>query len=111
MIFFADSGLLECAAEVRHQPESLFNRATVAVNKVPRNIGNELALLDSNEVSVNLTQDDGKTLVFLMLCSRTNALTAGNREEVRNALFVQRIEAFAAGYLQELRGDAIIKTP
>jgi len=44
-----------------------------------------------------------------MLCGRTNSISEGNREDVRLALFNQRMEAFGEGYLQELKGDAIIR--
>jgi peptidyl-prolyl cis-trans isomerase SurA len=99
----------DLAAKVRQLPETLFNRSTLPLRQIPRNFADELAQLDPNEVSTNLTSgQNGENLVFLMLCSRTTALTAGNREEVRNALFSQRMEAFGTGYLQELRGDAII---
>lgn len=99
----------DLAAKVRHFPETQFNRATLPLRQIPNNIAGELSQLDLNEVSTNLTSgQNGENLVFLMLCSRTTALTAGNREEVRNALFSQRMEAFGTGYLQELRGDAII---
>jgi len=99
----------DLAAEVRKQPENRFKRALVPIAKVPRKIAAELANLDNNEVSTKLTQGaKGDTLVFLMLCNRATALTAGNREDVRKALYSQRLTAFASGYLQELRGDAII---
>lgn len=99
----------DLAAAVRKQPENLFHRELAAVGKVPRELSAELAQMDTNEISTRLTRgQNSDVLVFLMLCSRTTALASGNREEVRNALFAQRLEAFSQGYLQELRGDAII---
>lgn len=99
----------DLAAQVRKQPADRFSRQVVPVGRVARDIGLELAKLDRNEVSIDLTSGpNGENLVFLMLCNRTNALTEGNREEVRAALFGQRLDAFGLGYLQELRGDAII---
>lgn len=90
-------------------PEDYYSQQVVPVASVPRHIALELAKLDANEVSTALTEgENGEFLVFLMLCGRTNQISEGNREEVRNALFNQRLEAFAQGYLQELKGDAII---
>ncbi len=99
----------DLAAKVRKLPENLFSQQTLPIAKVPRDIALELARLDNNEISTNLTSGpQGENLVLLMLCQRTTALTSGNREEVRTALFNQRMEAFGTGYLQELRSDAVI---
>jgi len=44
-----------------------------------------------------------------MLCGRTTELPEGGREEIRQALFTQRLESYASGYLEELRAGAIIR--
>lgn len=99
-------------AESQKFPEENFTQQVLPVRSVPRHIALELANLDANEISTTLTQGtNGEFLTFLMLCGRTNKLSEGDREEVRNALFVQRMEAFGEGYLQELLGDAIILNP
>jgi len=99
-------------AQADAYPEEYFSQTVTAVSKTPKSIARELANLDANEVSTNLTQgDDDGFLMFLMLCGRTNKLSEGNREQVRVALFAQRMQAFGDGYLQELKGDAIIVTP
>jgi peptidyl-prolyl cis-trans isomerase SurA len=96
-------------ALVRDQPAERFNRQVVTVGKVARDVSLELAKLDRNEISTALTAGQGgEYLMMVMLCNRTNALTEGNREEVRAALYNQRMEAFGQGFVQELRGDAII---
>lgn len=93
-------------------PKDQFSQKVTPVGKTPKSIARELANLDANEVSTNLTQgENDEFLVFLMLCGRTNKLSEGNREQVRLALFAQRLQAFGDGYLQELKGDAIITTP
>ena len=44
-----------------------------------------------------------------MLCGRTTeASEAVDRAAIRNRLVNQRIESYAAGYLAELRADALI---
>jgi len=96
-------------AEGAKLPENAFRQQVQPIRKVPRRIALELAKLDQNEVSTAL--DGGKTgnqVMVLMLCGRTNKITEGNRDQVRQALFNQRIEAFGQGYLQELKNDAII---
>jgi len=99
----------DLAAKAQQYPAELFSQQVTPIGKTPRNIAGELANLDTNEVSLNLTEGkDNQYLVFLMLCGRTNKLSEGNREQVRQALFGQRMEAFGQGYLQELMGDATI---
>jgi len=93
-------------------PAENFSQQVLPVRDVPKAIALELSALDENEVSTSLTHGvNGEFLTFLMLCGRTTKLSEGNREEVRNALFAQRMEAFGEGYLQELLGDAIIHRP
>lgn len=85
-----------------------FEMVSLPIGDVPADISLELARLDANEVSTNLTRADGTQLLFLMLCGRSTDLPEGGREEVRAALFQQRLESYAQGYLAELRADAII---
>jgi len=85
-----------------------FERVVLPASDVPSAIGTELLALDDNEVSVDLTTDAGD-LMFLMLCGRTTELPEGAREQVRAALFNQRLESYANGFLAELRADALIR--
>ena len=85
-----------------------FEILTLPMADVPGDVALELARLDANEVSTGLTRADGTQLLFLMLCGRSTELTEGGREEVRAALFQQRLESYAQGYLAELHADAII---
>ncbi len=99
----------DLAAKAQKFPAELFSTQVTPVGKTPRNIARELENLDANEVSFNLTEGaNDQYLAFLMLCGRTNKLSEGNREQVRQALFSQRMDAFGQGYLQELMGDATI---
>lgn len=89
-----------------------FELVSLPIEDVPGDISLELARLDANEVSTGLTRANGTQLLFLMLCGRSTELPEGGRDEVRQALFQQRLESYAQGYLAELRADAIIdETP
>ncbi|MGI3185031.1 peptidylprolyl isomerase [Nioella aestuarii] len=85
-----------------------FEITALPIEDVPGDISLELARLDANEVSFGLTRANGTQMLFLMLCGRSTELPEGGREEVRQALFQQRLESYAQGYLAELRADAII---
>ncbi len=93
------------------QPDELLDRVSATPADLPRDIALELSKLDKGEVSTNLTRADGQQLVFLMLCGRTPA-SAGDtsREDIANQLRSRQLEAFADGYLEELRSEARITT-
>lgn len=74
--------------------------------QIPPRIGAEIAKLDPNEALYYVAENGAINVV--MLCNRAKDLPEGAREQIRNALFSQRIGSFGDGYLQELRGDAII---
>ncbi|HSF64297.1 MAG TPA: peptidylprolyl isomerase [Paracoccaceae bacterium] len=77
---------------------------------VPRDIALELARLDANEISTTLLR--GNARVVLMLCARTPVRDPEpTRDQVRERLLNQKIGAMADRYLEELRADAIIRTP
>lgn len=91
------------------QPDEVLTRFTQKPGEVPRDIGIELAKLDKGEFSTNLTRNDGQTLMLVMLCARTPALSQdASREELAAQLRNQRLTALADGYLQELLADARI---
>lgn len=85
-----------------------FTMTTLPIADVPGDISVELVRLDANEVSTSLTRANGTQMLFLMLCGRSTELPEGGRDQVRAALFQQRLESYANGYLAELRADAII---
>lgn len=92
--------------------EDRLRRDTLPMEQIAGDIALELAQLDAGEVSTNLTTADGQTLVFLMLCGRTMDIDGDvSREGVRERLRNQRLESYAAGYLSELRADAVIVYP
>ena len=69
----------------------------------------KIAKLDPNEASYALTRDDGQTLLFLMLCSRSVQVDAEvDREAVRNQLIGQQLNGYAASLIAELRAAATI---
>ncbi len=93
----------------KDQPANVLERQSVSPSEIPRDVALELAKLDPNEVSTTLTRNNGQTLVFLMMCSRTRDLGEDTtRVDVANALTQQRLQAFADSLLQQLRADAII---
>nr|WP_255766096.1 peptidylprolyl isomerase [Nereida sp. MMG025] len=92
------------------QPDEVLERGALPPSEVPQDIALELAKLDDGEVSTNLTRANGQTLVFLMLCGRTTALGEdADRESIRNALFNERVERLAEGFLADLEADALIR--
>lgn len=101
---------------VKKLPADYFERITLSASEVPSDIALELARLDSNEISLNLTRNNGELLTLLMLCGRTVALpevVEGEEEidlrrQMRERLFQQRIASYADSFLAELRADAII---
>ena len=91
------------------QPVGTLQRIEATPSEIPRDVALELAKLDLNEVSTTLTGNNGQTLKFIMLCTRT--LDRGedtSRTDVANALTQQRLQAFAESLIQQLRADAII---
>ncbi|WP_298847814.1 peptidylprolyl isomerase [uncultured Ruegeria sp.] len=93
----------------KDQPVDVLDRIEAAPSDVPRDVAVELAKLDRNEVSTTLTRNNGQTLMFLMLCNRTRDLGENtSRADVANALAQQRLQAFAASLVEQLRADAVI---
>ena len=91
-------------------PEDRLLRDTLPMAQIPADVALELAKLDEGESSTALTR--GGNRVFLMLCGRTLQIEDGpSREDVRQRLINQRLAAYADGYLEELRADAIIREP
>ena len=94
------------------EPPEVLDRVTLPQSQVPADVAVELARLDANEVSTNLTRAGGQTLVFLMLCSRTPEPNIELTEDaIRQTLFNTRLESHAKNYLAQLRANAIIRYP
>ncbi|WP_170759603.1 peptidylprolyl isomerase [Ruegeria lacuscaerulensis] len=93
----------------KDQPPEVLERIEASPSEIPRDVALELAKLDLNEVSTALTRNNGQSLMFLMMCTRTVDRGADtSREDVANALTQQRLEAFSASLLEQLRADATI---
>ncbi|CUJ88426.1 Peptidyl-prolyl cis-trans isomerase SurA [Ruegeria denitrificans] len=91
------------------QPPEVLQRIQASPNEIPRDVALELAKLDINEVSTTLTRNNGQTLMFLMLCTRTRDLgEETSRVDVANALTQQRLGAFANSLVAQLRAEADI---
>ena len=98
-------------AIAKGQPANVLERVTKPLAQIPADIALELARLDAGESSVALTSADGARLRFLMLCSRHPGTEKDTREIIRKRLQNQRLEAYASGYLDELRANATITRP
>jgi peptidyl-prolyl cis-trans isomerase SurA len=84
-------------------------RHTSTPAQIPTDVAVELAKLDPGEASYGLTRDDGQTLLFFMLCSRSVQVDAEvDRDAVRNQLIGQQLNGFAAALIAELRAAATI---
>ncbi|WP_284325792.1 peptidylprolyl isomerase [Cypionkella aquatica] len=91
-------------------PAERLTRQTVAQNQLPKDVAGALSLLDAGESSTAITR--GGWRVFLMLCRRGPPETEQpSRDEVRLQLTNQILGAQADIYLEELRTEAMIRTP
>ncbi|WP_420586898.1 peptidylprolyl isomerase [Ruegeria sp.] len=93
----------------KENPTEVLQRNEASPAEIPRDVALELAKLDLNEVSTTLTGNNGQTLSFLMLCTRTRDLGEDTtRADVANALTQQRLTALADSLLEQLRAEANI---
>jgi len=93
----------------RDQPEDVLERGTLPPAQLPTDIAIELSKLDPGEVSTVLTRSNGQTLVFLMLCGRTAALSDEvDEDNLALGLRNRRLANFADSFLAQLRSDARI---
>ncbi|MTJ04287.1 MAG: peptidylprolyl isomerase [Sediminimonas qiaohouensis] len=93
------------------QPPERLTRDARKPGEIPNDIAVELSKLDPGEVSTTLTRTsgDGQALMLLMLCGRTPVSEEdASREEIKQRLRSDRLESFAASYLEQLRADARI---
>ena len=94
----------------KNQPPGTLQRQSLPPSEIPSDVAVELAKLDPGETSLALTRNNGQSLMLLMLCGRTSAGNEdASREDVANALTAQRLEAFAASYLDQLEANALIE--
>jgi hypothetical protein len=89
------------------RPEGL-ERRVLPPSEIPADIAAALTRLDPNEMSFDITRGDGTLLLVTMLCGRSADVPEGARDQVRDQLFQSRMGAYASGFLEELRADAII---
>jgi len=86
--------------------ENAYTDHTLDQSEIPASTALALANLDRQEASYYTTASGA--IAVVMVCDRLRDLPEGTRENIRNALFNRRISSFGDGYLQELRGDAVI---
>ncbi|OYU39047.1 MAG: peptidylprolyl isomerase [Pseudorhodobacter sp. PARRP1] len=97
-------------AQAKGLPADRLIRETVPQAQLPRDLAGPLALLDAGESSTSVTR--GGWRVFLMLCRRGPAENEmPSRDEVKIQLTNQILGAQADIYLEELRTEAMIRTP
>lgn len=97
----------------RGLPAEVLTRDSLPPSQIPQDIALELARLDRDEVSYNLTRAGGQTLVFLMLCDRVldgdPSAEGTDRTALRNQLRSQRLAGFAEALLEDMRSSAVIR--
>lgn len=76
------------------------------VNAVPADIGLVLSSLEPGDKDVVI---DERGVRLIMLCARSDQTSPEAREALRRRLFNRRMVTLGQGYLQELRGDAVIE--
>lgn len=86
--------------------EAAYNETSSNQAEVPTDIGMALAKLDPNEATYVVNADGSHSIV--MLCNRIQELPEGARDELRSGLFSRKIATLGDGYLQELKGEAVI---
>lgn len=67
------------------------------------------AILTSMESGEKRILTDVRGVVLLMLCAKGGEATVEEREALRLQIFNERMNTFAQGFLQELRGEAVIE--
>lgn len=75
------------------------------IGALPSALADRLVSMESGQSQI-LT--DARGVVLLMLCARSGEASAEDRETLRLRIFNERMNNFAQGFLQELRGDAVI---
>jgi len=92
------------------QAPEVLDRVVSPPSQIPGDIALELAQLDPGEVSTNLTRNEGRTLVFLMLCARNEVGGEEiDRDVVANRIRSQRLGALADALIADLRASADIR--
>lgn len=88
------------------QPAARLSRQTADVASLPADLRQALASLDPGEATTLLSRDG--VLRFVMLCSRGEAPTEEGLQALGQTLLNDRLVGLAAGYLEQLRADAIV---
>lgn len=95
----------------KDQDPAVLTRTSLPPRDIPQDIALELAKLDPNESTANVTRDNGQTLLFVMLCGRTSEVVATQEDArlaVANALVQQRLNDLAESHIEQLRSNARI---
>ncbi len=96
----------------KDQDPAVLFRGSAAPGEISQDIALELAKMDPNESSANVTRDNGQTLLVVMLCGRTSEVAAAQEDArlaVANALVQQRLNAFADSLVEQMKANARIE--
>jgi len=74
---------------------------------LPPQVRNAVSALEVGEISAPVRTQDGA--VAFILCARVSGASAEAREALRGRMRSQRLQGFAASYLQELRAEAVVE--
>lgn len=91
------------------KPEEILQRETAPVSELPADLALALAKMDPGETTI---RPNGGQMAVLMLCGRTPELGEDiDRGAIRQRLRNQRLASYADAYLEELKSEAIFRTP
>ena len=97
-------------AEARSQPEDRLTVSTRLISELPPDVALQLAQLDRGEASTAIVR--GGWRVYLMLCARgPRGEGTIDRDAIRAQLTAQKLSLSSELFLEELRSEAIIRTP
>lgn len=79
----------------------------VPANALSEAVSLTLASLDPGEAGLTMVPDGGQAMIHL--CARGVEIDPEASEALRSQIFNQRMNSYAAGYLQELLADAVVE--
>ncbi|MGF1660064.1 MAG: peptidylprolyl isomerase [Rubrimonas sp.] len=77
------------------------------LSRLPPQVRDAVSALQEGQATGAVAGSNGHAI--FMMCARESGVSAEAREQVRDQLRERRLVSFADGYLQELRGDAVIE--
>lgn len=106
-ILAGDPGCDAVEASAREAGLAVERSASVAPSALPPSVQGAIAGRAAGRSTDAFATDDGA--VGFVVCERSDGASPEQREAIRNRLRNQRLVRFAASWLEELRGDAVIE--